>query len=400
MPYIPKNRLGPERARLRDTYPGLNIVKSRHDPRKLFIYYQPQGRQRVRLNADPYKQPAEFRAEYEAAKRGEPKPEPEPARRSRVGTWNAAIDDYKASAKYLSKADNTKRLYAPFIDAVSRVVGGKLMRQTDPWDIYEMHNGVLSRDSAVQANQLLTVLSGIIHIGRLRRWVPPNVDLLLGIEHQQVTSTSFRPYADDEIERWRQHHPMGTMARAAFELAYGLALGSSDLIRLAPCHIDDLGNVWIARKKTGTTQTSNVRSDPVLRAVFEQLPPSPPDAPVDVAGRSTAPFLRNQHGKPFAEDGSTLRKQWRRWATEAGLPADFVVHGARSTLVVDMMDAGVANSDGMRRTGHLDERVYKRVYGAQASATKAASRAQDQVTAARQRKAGKPGKSALRAVGS
>lgn len=397
MPYVRKDKLGPERARLRNTYPHLNIVKSRHDATKLFVYYAPPGRKPVRLHADPFRHPNKFREEYEAAKRGEPAPEPEPTRRSRVGTWNAAIDDYKATTKYTDKSASTKRLYEPFIEALRASVGAKLMNLTDPYDLFLMHDTV-ARDSAVQANQLLTVLSNIVHIGRLRRWVPPHLDLLLGIEHRDVQSTSFRPYADDEIENWRETHAPGTMARNSFELAYGLALGTSDLIRLAPCHIDDLGNVWIARKKTGTNQTSNVNADPVLRQIIDSFPPPPADGPVDMMGRSTVPFLRNQYGKPYAEDGSTFRKQWRRWAVEAGNPADFTVHGGRATMVTDMMDAGVANSDGMRRTGHLDERVYKRVYGAHASATKAATRAQSQVVAARARK-GNGGKASLRAVG-
>lgn len=396
MPYVPKNRLGPERARLRDTFPGLNIIKSRHDASKLFIYYQPAGKPRIRLHADPFKEPARFREEYEAAKRGEPTPEAEPTRRSRIGTWNAAIDDYLQSGKYLSKADNTKRAYARFIELLRPLLGARLMSQTDPWLLFKAHDEVVQR-SAVEANTFLTVLSSVVHIGRLRRWVPASADLLYGIEHQDVESNSYRPYTDAEIEQWRDTHGVDTMARKAFELAYGLALGNSDLIAFAPCHVDDLGNVWLARKKTGTTQTSNINADPVLRQIIDSFPAPSADDPVDMMGRSTVPFLKNQYGKPF--QSSTFRKQWRRWAAEAEVPEDVKIHGARATMVTDMMDAGVANSDGMRRTGHLDERVYKRVYGAQASAAKAAARAQAQVVAARQRRAGKGDKPNLRAIG-
>jgi hypothetical protein len=396
MPYVPKNRLGPERANLRKTYPGLNIVRSRHDQTKQFIYYAPKGYRPIRIHADPFKEPRKFREEYETAKRGEPKPDAEPSRRSRVGTWNAAIDDYLTTGKYTNKAPNTKRLYRPFIEALRASVGSRLMKQTDPWDIFQLHDEV-AKSSSAQANTFLSVLANIIHVGRLRRWVPADLDLLLGIEHQERDSTSYRPYTDDEVAAWRDKHKLGTMALAAFELAYGLALGNADLIRLAPCHIDDLGNVWIARKKTATTQTSNINLDPTLRQVFAAFPPPPVDGPVDMAGRSTVPYLRNYYGKPFDPDGSTFRKQWRRWAAEAGLPADFKIHGARATMVTDMMDAGVANSDGMRRTGHLDERTYVRVYGKEASVTRAATRAQERVVTARARKSGTVDK-ALRAV--
>lgn len=393
MPYVPKNKLGADRARLRDSYPHLHVVRSRHDREKLFIYYAPAGKPRVRLLADPWKSPAEFREEYEAAKRGEPKPEPEPRHRSRVGTWNAAIDDYMQSAKYVTKADATKRAYRRFIEAIRAGLGSRLMSQTDPWELYKTHDGIV-QTSPTEANTFLSVLSAIVHIGRLHRWVPAHLDLLYGIEHQQIERNSFRPYTDQEIEQWRDTHGPETMARKAFELAYWLGLANSDLIRLAPCHIDDLGNVSIARQKTGTVQTNNINLNPALRQVIDSFPPPPDGSPVDMLGRSTVPFLSNQYGKPF--QSSTFRKQWRRWANEAGVPEDLKIHGARSTLVTDMIDAGVAQSDGMKVSGHADPRVYERTYGKHASVQRAAARAQTAVVAARARKGGKG--SNLRAV--
>jgi hypothetical protein len=395
MRYEPKNKLGPERARLREQYKHLTISYSRHDRDKIFVYYRPPGGRAVRIEADPFKQPALFREQYERAVRGEPQAEGDkPASRGVAGTWNAAVADYLGTHKYTSKAANTQRLYRPFLDSLRAACGKQLMKQTEPWFLFKLHDAVVQKQGSTQANTFLSVLANVVHVGRLRGWVPANLDLLLGIEHQEVERNSYRPYTDVEVEQYRDKHGPDTMARKAFELAYLLALGNADLIRLAPCHIDDLGNVWIARQKTGTTQTSNINADPMLRQIIDSFD-VPADGPVDTMGRSTVPFLRNQFGKPF--EGSTFRKQWRRWATEAGLREDFKIHGARATMVTDMMDAGVANSDGMRRTGHLDERTYVRVYGKQASVTRAAGRAQAQVVAARARKGAKT--SALRVVG-
>lgn len=372
------NPRSPERVHLRHTYKGLNFVFNR-DRTKVAIYFR--GRP---MTADPIKEPQKFRKEADAVERGEPSPkEIEKAKgRAVQGTWDAAIEAYKSTNKYQSKAANTRRAYRPFIEQLRGSIGGQLIRETEPWLLFKMHDDVVQQQGPVQANAFLTVLANVVHVARLRGWVKANVDLLLGIEHQKVESNSHRPYKDEEIEAWRAKHRLGTMAWATFELAYGLALANVDLIRFAPCHIDDIGNVFIDRAKTKNTQSSNVNIDPTLQAAIKWLSEQQPaDGPKDAMGRSTVPFLANQYGKPF--QGSTFRKQWRRWAIEAGLPEDFTLHGARATMVTDMIDAGVAHSDGMKVTGHADTRVYERVYGKQASISKAAGRAQDKALAAR-----------------
>lgn len=390
MPYVRKDRLGRERAMLRNTYPYLNIVKSRHDETKVFIYYQRPGQPRVRLHADPFRHPNKFREEYDAAKRGEPAPEPEPRRvGAPQGTWNAAIDAWVQRPKFQTLADNTKRAYRPFLDALRLGFGSRLMKATDPWELVEAHDSVVMAKSAVQANHFKTVLQGVVAIGQIRRWCP--ADLLLGIEHQDRNSTSYRVYKGDEIERFREIHAIGTEARFAFELAYALALSTSDLIRFCPAMIDRDGYTWVSRTKNSKNQTSNINSDPVLRQMVELL-----DARRAAGTAADVPYLRNQYGDVY--QGNTFRKQWRRWCVEAGIPEDFKVHGCRSTLVTDMMNAGVANSDGMRRTGHTTEKVYRDIYGKEASVTRAVDRAQDQVIAERARRTGKGTKPALRAV--
>lgn len=371
----PKN---PERVHLRKNYTGLNFVFNR-DKTKVAIYYR--GRP---MTTDPIKHPQQFRKEADAVERGEPSPkEKEEATGKAVqGTWNAAIDAYKSTNKYRSKAPNTLRAYRPFIEQLRGSIGEQLIRQTEPWLLFKMHDDVVQHQSSTQANTFLSVLANVVHVARLRGWVRANVDPLLGIEHQKVESNSYRPWKDDEIEAWRAKHRPGTMAWAAFELAYGLALANVDLIAFAPSHIDDIGNVFLNRAKTANTQSSNINLDPNLQAAIKWLSErQPADGPKDAMGRSTVPFLTNQHGKPF--QGSAFRKQWRRWATEAGLPEDFAIHSARATMVTDMIDAGVAHSDGMKVTGHADPRVYERIYGKHASVSKAAGRAQDRSLAAR-----------------
>lgn len=376
----------PERIRLRRSFKGLNIVRSRHDRTKVFIYHTKSGRP---LTADPIKEPALFREQYEAAERGEPAPGEKAKANGTVaqGTWNAALDLFLATPKWKTVlSENTRRLYRPMIDALRSGLGGKLMRYTTPWDVRELHDDVLAIKGKAQANTFLSVLKHATAVGRFKTWVPANLDLLAAIELQEIEHVSYRGHQDDEIAAWREKHVEGTMARKAFELAYRLGMATSDLIRFAPCRIDARGYVLQGRKKNDGKQRSNLHNDPELLAIVESF---------DRTGKAAdVPFLSNQWGDPF--QASAFRKQWRRWAEEAGLPSDFKIHGARATMVVDMLDTGVDSRDGMKLTGHRDQKVFERIYGKGASEEIATDRAQRALVAARARKAGH--KPILRAV--
>ena len=159
-----------------------------------------------------------------------------------------------------------------------------------------------------------------------------------------------------------------------------LGLATGDLVRLAPCDIDEDGNILSTRMKTGGEQHANIYAEPELLAVIQSF---------DRAGKDpTVPFLHTDTGRPFLRN--TFRLYWRGWAKEAGLPADFKIHAARATMVVDNNHAGVSTEDGMARTGHADARVYQKIYGHHTSKSVQGTRAQQQLAQYRARKAGKP----------
>lgn len=376
----PKN---PDRIRLRRMFHGLNYVFNR-DHTKVAIYFKGEP-----IEADPIKDPALFARQYAALERGEepPKGKAKAERRAAAGTWNAAAELWLGTPKWKGLADNTKRIYKPLIEDI-RVspLGKKLMKRTTPWDVTALHNAIIETRGPNAANALKTgVLRPIVKVGKLNGWV--TVDLLMGVDLQEVEHTHHRPYEGGEIEKWRATHTSG-MALYAFELAYALAMATSDLIRFAPKDID-AGNVTLGRKKTSNKQHSNVFADPVLREVIEQLTALRPEGTPD-----DVPFLRNQHGKPFQT--STFRKQWARWREEAGIAEDFKVHAARATMVVDMKHAGVADQDAMHITGHADQKVYNDSYAHHADRHVQATRAQSAVVAHRGGRGKKP--PALRVV--
>lgn len=387
----------------RKAYPHLNFfIRSGKEA----IFYRYKGRN-VRIWSDPETEREKFKADYDEAVAGNAVPErPDRVRiTSKVGTWNAAIDDWMEDADYVSKARSTKNNYERQINALRRAVGDKLMRATKRRNIYDMHNYLVRTGQVVYANQLLTVLTAVIKQARISEWLKDD-NLIFGLEHRPVDSAHYQPYPQDQVARWRAAYTQETdlMAWATFELAYNCAFATSELMRFAPCHIADNGDYAIQRKKRmregrvieGGIQRGNIYSNPTLAAVIAALRalPNTGEEVIDFAtGRSSVPFLRTDKGKPFSGEGSGLRKFWRDKREAIGLPESFVIHSGRATLVTDMEDAGVSINDGMKKTGHDKAETYIKSYGHAANRQLAAARADAKVNEHRQPK------SKLRAVG-
>ena len=389
MPSLPKDRAAAEIARirthlrpLRKLYRHLNIFATRSG--SVLIYFRHKG-QNTLIPSHPITEPAQFHIDYcqardgEAPARGETKQNPG---NHAEGTWNAAIDLHVGSTDYTARAASTKRGYNAAITLLRKAWGPIAMAKAEPYHIEEMIDGL--RAKGLSGNDVLTVIRKVSRIARKRGWL--KIDLIGDDLHRerQKNPEGWRPYEPWEIEKWRQVYSIGSMARLAFELVYNHALARSDVVRVAPSHIGPDGALTIARQKTKEEQNSTI-SDPDLLACLALLPPPAASEPVDLQGRSTVPFLRNSKGAPFTAD--TFGRQWRKWADAAGLPSDFVIHGARKSFARDSDEMGVAETDAMRVMGQSDRSVFQH-YAKRSRGKIGGARASQAVSAARRSQAG------------
>ena len=76
-------------------------------------------------------------------------------------------------------------------------------------------------------------------------------DPTLGVIRQQIKSTGYRTWSEDDIGQYKQRHPVGTMARLAIELLLSTAARRGDVVKFGPQHVKDGTITFEQHKKEG-----------------------------------------------------------------------------------------------------------------------------------------------------
>lgn len=156
-----------------------------------------------------------------------------------------------------------------------------------------------------------------------------------------------------ERAQYRTHHPIGTKARAAFELLFHTALRVSDAAQLGPQHVRPdseapLGIILhMKQQKTGGPVTQDVEAE-WWEAIDTCSWPKPVDNVAPLA------FLLNKFGKPYSAKG--LSNAVRDWCAEAGLP-HCSAHSIRKGTLTLSADRGASVPQIAAKGGHKGYRM-------------------------------------------
>jgi len=145
----------------------------------------------------------------------------------------------------------------------------------------------------------------------------------------------YHTWTDAEIARYRDAHPLGTMARLTLELALNTAARRCNIAELTR---ESLTN---GRLRVDHAKGNNAASVPMLsttREAIEALPASP-----------IRHLIVSEFGKPFSVAG--LGNRFRKWCDQAGLP-QCSMHGLRKATARMMAEAGATDAEIMAVTGH------------------------------------------------
>lgn len=201
-------------------------------------------------------------------------------------------------------------------------------------------DAILGQMSATPAaaNDLRKVLTGLMdHACRLG-W---RTDNPVKLTHRYRDGAGIHDWTNAEIEQYRAHHALGTMARLTMELALNTAARRCNVNKIERDHIKG-GYITVAHVKD-----NNVATVPMLattRAALDALPAAP------IRYLVTTAF-----GKPFTDAG--LGNRMRKWCNEAGLP-NCSIHGLRKAISRKLAEAGATDAQGQAVTGHKKDSTF------------------------------------------
>jgi integrase len=209
-------------------------------------------------------------------------------------------------------------------------------------------------DTPAAANELRKVLAGLFDCACRMQW---RTDNPVRLTEKFSEGERHHTWTEAEIARYREIHPLGTMARFVLELALNTAGRICNVAALTRDDIRD-GRIIVDHAKGG-----NEASVPMLattKAALDALPAAPIKALVTTAA-----------GKAFTVKG--LGNRVRKWCDTAGLP-HCSLHGLRYATARRVAESGGTDAEGQAVTGHKKPGTFAG-YRAKASRPRLADRA-------------------------
>ncbi|WP_244464408.1 tyrosine-type recombinase/integrase [Candidatus Liberibacter africanus] len=161
---------------------------------------------------------------------------------------------------------------------------------------------------------------------------------VIGVQRPSMQTKGSHTWTIEQVEVYRKHHPIDTMARLALELMLFLGLRRSDVIRIGKEHVKD--NVLSIR----TQKTGKMVHVPIFESLQKCL---------DAVGKDHNTFLTTTLGKKLSSSCS-FGHWFRGRCKEPGLPDECRAHGLRKTVatLAAMQELVLTNSwlcmDGRR----------------------------------------------------
>ena len=333
----------------------IHTFRDRHG--KVRHYFRRRGRKRVPLPGLPGSD--EFMATYKAALTGGVVPHREiGASRTVAGTVDTLVAAYldcspDSTSPLKTLAAETQRTRRNILENLREAHGDKRIYRTESNGHRVM---VLAREHVQRIvneknstpfgqrnflNTLRAMFKWAVAEGR----VPD--DPTLGVTRQQIKSAGYRTWSESDIERYKQKHRLGTMARLAIELLLTTAARRGDVVKFGPQHVEDGTITFEQDKKDGDEEALVII--PLHPDFCEALAAMPPSNIVRLKPAGT--FLTTSFGQPF-KTAASFGNWFRQCCDEAGLSKGLSAHGLRKATARRLADLGCTAHQIAAVTGH------------------------------------------------
>jgi integrase len=294
--------------------PHLHRETSRHG--RTVWYVRVGGGSRIRIRGE-FGSP-EFRAEYQAAVIGTPRPNCKGA--SAVGTLAWLIARYRESSVWAGLSGATRRQRENIFARVLASAGQQ------PFAKITSEAIVAGRDRRAQtpdqARHFLDAMRGLFRWALAAKLVKS--DPTAGVENPpRKKGDGFVPWTEDDVAAYERHWPIGTRQRVWLDVLLYTGLRRGDAVRFGRQHVRD-GVGTIKTEKSGFTLAVML---PILPVLAETLAAGPCGDLTFIAGERGQSLTKESFGNLF-----------RAACRAAGVPGS--AHGVRKIAATRAANCG------------------------------------------------------------
>ncbi|MEM1344619.1 MAG: tyrosine-type recombinase/integrase [Pseudomonadota bacterium] len=307
----------------------------------LHIYYGPPDRKWVPLPDLPENDPRFLAAYAEAAANA---PKLGSTKAPKRGTVAALVTSYKASQRFKNLKASTRAQRSGILDKIAIKGAAAAVAGLKAHHIRKDLAGMPPFAAVNRRKVWRYLLSHAVREG----WTETNV--ALQVEAVEVPKGGHRQWTLAEVAQYRAHHPIGTVDRLAFELAYWTGARRSDLVLLGRQMVDTYG--WLTYTQTKTGQEVFIPlTGPLprwmavpLKQDHKHLLDALTAAPNDLT------FLVTQRRAPHS--AKAFGAWFKKRVKAAGLPDDLSLHGLRKARAAVLAELGWSTHRIGAWTGH------------------------------------------------
>ncbi|MFY1713477.1 tyrosine-type recombinase/integrase [Tritonibacter mobilis] len=339
----------------RNPYPGARIVTDARGGKRIRLRKTIKGRK-----IDTYLPGRWGSATMEEAYNRAITDNPVPPKSANLrGTFDHVITDYLSSKGFLALRDSTRNGKRQRLDWVRKLIGSARLAELEPRHVENLMD---RKGGPSAANRLHKELSQIYSYAK-RHHDFTGSSPTGQVDRRKIKTSGFHTWTVEELEKFREAHPSGTLARLALELILGTGAARQDVAKMGRHNIRG-ASIWYSRGKTGQDVTLPLEYLPELQAELRQVPN---DQLIFILNRKGTPYTTESFGNWFAD-----------CCMEAGLKVPRA-HGLRKYGASRLAERGATEWQIMAFLAHTDPRQ-ARLYVQAASRKKLAADALSHLT--------------------
>lgn len=338
-------------GRPRKKKPLKGLVREHPKPGVTILYYRSGHGPRYRINVGE-DHPA-FLDHYVAARAGVPLPAPvvEPAapekpklERWPPGSLGELVDRYSKSAAFATLKPQGQRSRLGILESCCR----EKLKNDETKSFGTIPVGRITKDHIQGLIDRKAGLPGaannrLKYLRILLTWADVTPDPTRKIKMlKPKRKNGWEQWSPAEIAAYEARHPVGTMARLAFDLALYTSARRSDIAKLGPGHVRMVdGAPWLGFQQG---KTAGDVSMPMIKPLVDSI---------RAAYRpGTETFLSTSFRKPYTANG--LGNAMHDWVAEAGITGKngFGLHGLRKAAAARLAELGCSEPQIQAITGH------------------------------------------------